>query len=148
MSEAIERRYPLVIGIVFGIGFFIFFPLFPVSAEAAPSLFSATVSAAAIAVGFLATAKSILLSIDSKPIIANLKAIGKYNTLIDYLMAAVTWSFSLAAISVFCFLPDLKIPAEWHRWLFAVWIFVIFTAGCSCFRVIQVFGKILRAATL
>jgi hypothetical protein len=143
MRAVTERRYPLIAGLAAGIAFFFLAPSFPVAADAAPSLFSAVISVAAIAVGFLATAKSILLSIENKPIIADLKAHGRYSTLIDYLMCATKWSFFLAVMSITCFLADLKTP-YWHRWLFAFWVFAMFSTGASCFRVIHIFGKILR----
>lgn len=144
MGAVIEKRYPVIAGLAAGLGFFFLAPSFPVPADAAPSLFSAIISVAAIAVGFLATAKSILLSIDNKPIIVGLKATGHYKTLIDYLMGATLWSFILAGMSVVCFLADLRTPADWHRWVFAFWAFTIFTAGAACYRVIHIFGKILR----
>jgi hypothetical protein len=51
----------------------------------------------------------------------------------------------LAAASALCFVIDLKKPAEWHRWAFAGWFFVLFTAALACYRVIHIFAKILRS---
>ena len=145
MKLRLERTYPILIGLAGGSAFFALAPKFPVAADAAPSLFSAIISIAAIAVGFLATAKSILLSIDSRPIIAKLRAAGYYDTLIDYLMGAAFWSLTLAGASIVCFLADLKSEELWwHRWMFAFWIFTMFTAGATCHRVVHIFGKILR----
>src|SRR5579864_745140 len=136
MSASFERSYPFILALVAAIGFFLFVPRFPVSANAAPSLFSAMISLAAIAVGFLATAKSILLTIDKRQIIIQLKATGKYETLVDYIVFAILWSFALAAASAVCFIADLSTPAEWHHWVFTAWVFILVTAGGGCFRVI------------
>ncbi len=145
MSRTAEWWYPILAGIAGVAGYGVFAPTFPTSPEAAPSLFSAVISTAAIAVGFLATAKSILLSIDRQPVIVKLKAAGKYKLLVSYLVQATIWSFLLAGTSVACFLPDLKNPAEWHRAVFAAWTGVMFTASAACFRVIHAFGKVLHS---
>src|SRR5438132_14366013 len=76
MGALTERRYPLAAGLVAGAVYYFVAPEFPVKPENAASLFSAIISVAAIAVGFLATASSILLSIDRKPIIFKLKEVG------------------------------------------------------------------------
>jgi len=139
-----EQWYPLLGGVTITAVLFYVVSDFPVTAEAAPSLFSAIVSISAITVGFLATAKSILVSIDDKPIIANLKRLGMYDRLITYLLSAIYWSFALAVVSSVCFIVDLKNPVWWHPWLLFLWLFVLVTAGFTCFRVIHLFGKILR----
>jgi len=146
MSAWSERWYPRIAGLAGGTIFFFLAHEFPVKAENAPNLFSAIISVAAISVGFLATASSILLSIEQKPIIVKLKEVGTYPKLIDYLFEAVGWSLALAVVSISCFLADLKSPDSWHRWLFAFWVGVIVGAGTSFFRVVHNFTKILRSA--
>jgi hypothetical protein len=145
MRAWIEQAYPVLAGVAGGIVYFFVSPEFPVKAEAAPSLFSAIISVSAIAVGFLATANSILLSIDNRPLIVKLKAVGHYTKLLQYLMWAAFWSFSLAGMSVVCFLADLRSPADWHRWLFSAWVFFILTATLACYRIVRLFAKILNA---
>jgi hypothetical protein len=103
------------------------------------------VSLSAIAVGFLATAKAILFSIDQRQIVSQLRSLGHYDKLVDYLLAAIHWSFGLAVASALCFVVDLKQPASWHRYALAGWIFVLATSGFACYRVIHIFGKLLRS---
>lgn len=139
-----ERSYHWLGGVGVTVLLFFLVPVFPVPADSAPSLFSAVVSLSAIAVGFLATAKSILFTIDKKRIISQLKTAGKFNTLVDYLMMAVHWSFGLAVATSLCFVIDLKNPATWHRYVFAGWFFVLSTAALAYYRVVHIFAKILR----
>lgn len=145
MTAFVERVYPLVTCFVAGVVYYTLAPEFPVKADAAPSLFSAIISVAAIGVGFLATANSIILSIDNRQIIKDLKDVGYYSRLIDYLLAAVAWSSLLAILSIVCFLADLKAPESWHRWMFTIWVGLMFGAGFACVRIVSVFAKILKS---
>jgi hypothetical protein len=77
----------------------------------------------------------------------SLKAAGQYAKLIDFLLSATLWSFTLAAVSIACFFADLKAPAMWHRFLFSGWAVIMLAAAAACYRVIHVFGKVLRTAT-
>jgi hypothetical protein len=110
-------------------------------------LFSAVISVSSIAVGFLATSKSIMLSLDKRRVIRQLKDIGVYGTLLSYLMTAVNWSFATAIFTALALFVDTsrKVP-DWYPNAFAVWIFVTITAALSCYRVIRIFYKILRAS--
>jgi hypothetical protein len=138
-----ERWYPHVVGLGVAVGYLLFLRDCRIP-DSAQNLFSSVVSISAIAVGFLATAKSILISIDKKPIIEQLRRVGYYPVLVDYLMAAVWWSFVLSFLSAVCLLLDWKSVTFWNRAVLTAWLFVLVTAALMCYRVIHIFGKLLR----
>lgn len=146
----IERNYAWFLGLVAGAiaGLVLPFCLTrpPIPAEAASSLFSAVISVAAIAVGFLITVKSILFTIDDKPIIKTLKRTYAYEQLMKYIIGATYWSFLLSGISVFMLFLDLKCPGPLNWVSFAIWTSFVVGGAASCFRVIRVFGKIMTAS--
>jgi hypothetical protein len=145
MGMRTEKWFPIVVGTVAAMLYFLMFRGYAIT-DSVQNLLLAIVSIAAIAVGFLATAKSILISIDDKLIVQRLKRVGYYKILVDYLLGAVWWSFGLSILSTACILVDWKDPggAWWNRLLLAAWIFVLTTAMLACGRVIYIFGKLLR----
>lgn len=100
MKLWVERSYPAIFGVLAGAGYYLVF-----KDRALPSSFNelmaAVISVAAIAVGFLATAKSILISIENTEIIKKMKGVKYYDHLLDYMMFATWTSFILAALSIF-----------------------------------------------
>ena len=143
MGAIIERWYPRVIGFLFALTYLIFFRDWQIP-DSAQNLLLAIVSISAISVGFLATTKSILISIDQKRIIEQLRRVGYYQILVNYIMGAVRWSFALSILSAICLLMDWKQMTPWNQVVLAVWLFVLATALLSCYRVIHIFGKLLR----
>jgi hypothetical protein len=140
----LERWNPLLGGVIAAAVSWHYFPVFPVPADSAPSLFSAIVSLSAISVGFLATAKAILFSIDQTLIVRQLQANVHYSRLVDFLLSAIHWSFALAIFSAGCFTVDLKNSVSWHRYYLTVWVFVLAAASLATYRVIHIFGALLR----
>jgi hypothetical protein len=113
-------------------------------------LFTAVISVSAIAVGFLATAKTILLALEERPIIVSLKQSGYYKWLIAYILEAIYWSFALAGVSAAGLLLTFAkrgAAQDWeHAFFLAIWAFLLAGAGLSYFRVVRVLSKILRQA--
>jgi hypothetical protein len=68
-----------------------------------------------------------------------------YNTLIDYFQSAIAWSFWLALLSCVGLLTDLETKQDWKPIAFSFWIFFLMTSGFSCYRLIQLFSRILRS---
>jgi hypothetical protein len=106
-------------------------------------IFGALISISAIAIGFMATIESILLSLDNK-IINQLKAAGAFNDLLSYIMSAINWSFFLAAFTTACLLIDFSKKAEWFSYAFAGLVFITIVSAASCYRIIRIFYKILH----
>jgi hypothetical protein len=111
---------------------------------------TAFLSVAAIIVGFLFTAQSILMSIDQKWIIARSKESGAYEMLIGYLVTATYWwmfSAFLSAVGL-AIVPTTVLP-DWHRpyavALFSGWVFVAVTGSLAAFRVLSIFSTILKS---
>jgi hypothetical protein len=147
MALIAERSYPLVVGIASG-AIYLTAPALRNHQlpDTLTGLLSAMVSVAGIAVGFLATAKSILVSIDDKEIIRKLKKVGYYKRIIGYLRSAIRWSFALAVLSAAGMLIDLK--GNWEPWkavCFAIWLGVTVTAALSYYRVIGLFYDVLAS---
>jgi hypothetical protein len=108
-------------------------------------LLGATISVGAIAVGFLATAKSMLLSISKSRVVRELKNAGHFKRLTGYFMTAIRWSFLLAALSALGLLFDLDGNKQPHPWLFGLWVFTLVAASACCYRVINLFAMILMS---
>ncbi len=110
------------------------------------NLLNATVGVSAIAVGFLATAKSILLSMSDKWVVKQLKKVGYYQRLMGYFMTAIRWSFVLAIFSALGLLLDFQKDPQPRPFLFALWILALAGTGACSYRVIHFFARIVRAA--
>jgi len=145
MTDFIERWYPPFGGVVLAAAYFMLRNRLQLPPDTLTGLFTAVVSVSAIAVGFLATAQSILFSIEEKRAIRFLKDAGKFGTLISYMMAAVNLSFLLAAASAVGLLVKWKVEAKWHIYGFTVWVLLLVTATLSYYRVVSIFSAILRS---
>ncbi|HEY1659952.1 MAG TPA: hypothetical protein VGG14_16485 [Candidatus Sulfotelmatobacter sp.] len=146
MKATFERNYPRVGSVVVAAGYLLIHGNFDfISRDALTNLFTAMVSVAAIAVGFLATAQSILFSLESKRVTQFLKDAGSFKALVDYMMEAIHLSFALAAISAFALLIDPKAHRWWYPFGFAAWLFVLSYAGLGYYRVVSIFAAILRS---
>lgn len=108
-------------------------------------LFSSTMDIGAIAIGFLATAKTVLLSIQGSPAVEKMRGSGLYEGLLRYILTAIRAAFVLAAYSlVTVFLEKVlkDSPIAWQGVVVA-WLYLVVMAGLACYRVIDVFFTIL-----
>jgi len=109
-------------------------------------LLSAVLNVAAIAVGFLSTAKSILFSIENKKAIKQFKQSGRWETLLKTMLAAVHWSMSLAAMSGVCLLVFEPGPGKWWwmpRVALIAWVWVMGTAAGLYVHVVRTLSVVL-----
>lgn len=142
-----ERWYPLVLAVLAGVAYF----AIPLSrAYKMPAsggeLMSAVINLCAIAIGFLATAKSILITVDNKPLIADLKRTGYYKRIVRYLRGAIAWSFLLAFASAVGLLLDVGHTSQWTTWHaagVALWLALGLGTILACHRVIHIFYTLL-----
>jgi|ERR1700722_5793451 len=145
MSARVERSYPIWGGCITAGLYLILSGRFAfVSRGALPNLFTAVVSVSAIAVGFLATAESILFSLENKRVTKFLKDADGFKSLVDYLMNAIHLSFALAALSSLALLLEPRAGLWWYRYAFATWLFILTAAALSYYRVVNIFARILR----
>ena len=145
MTLAFEKKYPLVLAtLCAGIYYFAHLRLH----LAAPSrdLMGVVVSVSAITIGFLATAKAILFTIQDRTVIKYFKDSNRYTILVDYLMGAIYWSFFCAGLSTVALLFDLGALNWWTcRIGMTVWVFFVVLATFSYLRVLRIFGLVLRS---
>lgn len=100
--------------------------------------------ASAVAIGFVATAKSILLSVQNTTVRRHFKNGNQYRTLVDYFMQAIYWSFVVAGVSTAFLLFDPNQLNGWTcRFAIAAWVFLVFGATFSYLRVLRLFSLIL-----
>ncbi len=144
MGAFVERWYPLVGGVAVSALYFLLCRQMALS-PSIDNLFSAVINISAIAVGFFATAKTILFSLSDRYIIKQLKKVGAFNTLVDYLLHAIKWCFLLAIVTGLAFFIDIKTRPEWQTWAFSFWLFLVCVALLSSYRVITILAKILRS---
>lgn len=138
-----EKWYPHAAGLLAALAYLSFLKLHALP-DSLSNLMAAVVSISAIAIGFLATSKSILISIQNRRFIRQIKELKLYDTLIGYLMTAINYCFCLALMSAAALLVDYKTAPGWFSQIFCVWIFFGVAALLSCYRVIRIFSLILR----
>jgi hypothetical protein len=109
------------------------------------NLFTSVISISAIAVGFFATAKTILFSIGQSNIIIQLKNAKVFDLLVNYIMSAINYCLVLAILTGFWFFFDLETPEKWYPWAFGAWLFFVSLALLSSYRVIRILAKILKS---
>lgn len=109
------------------------------------ALFEGMLGFQGILVGFLATAKSIIFSVESRPFIQEMKKTVVYKKLINYFMDAINASFISACLSIICLVVNFDIFKPWHFVLISFWVFFSTLSLLSSYRVISKFSKILKA---
>jgi len=143
----LEHVYPFV-GAAIVAGTYLYLPtlrthVFP---ETIPNLLAAIVSVGGIAVGFLATAKAILISIDDRPIIVRMKHAKVYTRIMGYLRAAIRWSFLLALVSAAALVIDFRGVTSWswtHAVGTAIWLFLATGSILSYIRISRIWYTLL-----
>lgn len=144
MNAKFDRYYPVAIGGVCALCYYIMFRYFWTIPENMKELVTASATISSIAVGFLATAKATLISMNNTKVVEWMKSGGVYLTTIDYFMDAIHWCLATAVISGVLMLANFKsITFVWF-WLMSVWVFFAVSAFFSTYRIIRLFATILR----
>jgi hypothetical protein len=147
MNRWVDKYYPLIISAVATGIFYVLFRdrssvLFAGSIE---ELLSAVITISSIGIGFLATSKSILISMQNSKIIKWMKDGGHYKNIINYTMSAIHWCFALTLISALALVFDLKAPATDKIFFLAcAWVFIASAALLCSYRIVRLFSTILR----
>ena len=145
MGIQIERAYPCVFGVLAGALYYWFRDLV-VLPDTFSELLAAVLTISGIAVGFLATAQSIIYSRDEGEVIKKLKQVDYYKNVVHYIGVAIHGAFVLGIASTVLILwnPDLD-QSTIARWTFGVWLALLVTMAACCYRVIQILHKIMKS---
>lgn len=137
--------YPFVGGLVIAAA--TYFVLRDVGESKVSALMGHGINVAAIAVGFIATAKSILVSIERTRIVELIRDAGYYDLLLDYMWAAIKLWFAVAFVSGAVVLALGELPASGSRLVLSVWILLVVWAALAVYRVIRMLADVLRRAS-
>jgi hypothetical protein len=105
-------------------------------------LATVSIEVAAIAIGFLATAQTILLSLEHRPMIRMLRASGDFDRLVVLSFRAIHWCFGVIALSAAVLLLDmLTVGAQLQPYSVALWSVSILGGFVACFTVFRILGR-------
>lgn len=145
-SGKLDKLYPHVVAVFLGLGYF-FFMAFSTKFVLHPNLkelFTASATISSIAVGFLATAKATLLSINRSRVVKWMKDGGVYITMIDYCMTAVHYCMVTAVFSALLLLMDFKKADVISITLVSAWVFLAVGSLLTGYRIIRLYSYVLR----
>jgi hypothetical protein len=109
-------------------------------------LFIVVLNVCAIVAGFLGTALSVLLTIENRPVIKDLKDAGCYVPLLSYLLSAVRWSFAVVVASTCGLLLYPRLHALGQEAFLIVWFAGAAVTSLACWRVIQLFNEVVQGS--
>ncbi len=135
-----EKYYPYAGGLLATLAWWGLNAEFPASRITA--ILSVSLTFGAITTGFLATAKAILLSLDGKTIMADLRESGYVQNLISYLAQAIWLSFAFCIVNLtgFFLIGQNNLPAIYE----VIWFSIGVCAALAFSRVIHLFLLILK----
>lgn len=108
------------------------------------TLLEATVNISAIAVGFLASAKAIILGANDQVVVKKLRESKQLKPLMSYFMAAIWWCLFMTMLSAAMLLLDFTKGSQLNDWIVATWVFLAAGSALACLRVIWLFNQALR----
>jgi len=143
MTLTIERWYPFGCGLAASFGIYLFLRTQPKEALIS-TLSGHGINVAAIAVGFLATALSILVSIERARVTQVLRDAAYYPIIIDYIVRPIRLWFGVALASAALLVAWDHVPLAYQRAIFAAWIFLVTWAATATYRIAAILAKMLR----
>jgi hypothetical protein len=144
LTKLVERWTPLFLASFLLVLNWSFFKIYPV--QNFKDLLNGALNLGSISIGFLTASQAVLLSIDEKYVVKQLKNAGVYKKLVQYFLNAIQSAFILVVISIFCLgieIDFLQSQSFLGELLFNIWFFFCVETIASCYRVISVFSKIL-----
>lgn len=136
MSLTFERIYPFLFGIAAGIVWWLTDMAIPGAAHDA--ILSSSLSLGAILTGFLATSKTILISLMGTSVMERLKSSGYDADLIQYLAHAIWLSFAFSVVSLIGFFVS-------HILFGVAWFGLGTMAAFAFIRVTKIILEIIRS---
>jgi hypothetical protein len=146
VKRTTERWYPLICGLPIGalVGYAVF-RYVVASNDEVKDLFTVVLNVSAIVAGFLGTALSVLLTIENRPVIKDLKDAGCYFPLLSYLLSAIKWSFLLVLLSTCGLLIYPRFSSRMQELSLLGWFIVATVTSLACWRVIRLFTEVVKA---
>lgn len=141
-SLTIERYWPYAAAIFSALAWLSFGRAFPSDAG---DLLTAGGTTSAVLVGFIATAKAIILSVAGSPVFKQIKEAGYHSALFLYLYEATLSGIIFLLICILGFFviePEIKMPT-WYSFL---WVLTGSWALYAFFRVLHLIFKLLEKA--
>ncbi|MBG6209849.1 hypothetical protein IWQ49_004524 [Labrenzia sp. EL_126] len=137
----VEKYWPYIVSVVFTTIWWIYLPdSFPTKPE---GLLAATGTVAAVLVGFLVTAKAIVLGLTASPVFVALVNSGYDKVFFRYLFEAVLGGVGLLVVAMIGFFltkPLVGLPNIYE----AIWVGVAVLALCQFLRVLQLLFSFLK----
>jgi hypothetical protein len=146
MTLTVERWYPFACGLATGLGVGLFIEAQPKDTLIS-NLTGHGINVAAIAVGFLATALSILVSIERSRVTQVLRGAEYYPIVVDYLVAPIRLWFGVALFSAVLLVAWDHLPSMYKRDSFATWVFLVTWSATATYRIAAILAKILKRPT-
>lgn len=141
-----ERVWPYFASILAAPLSFLIAQWFQLTATEATDVFRQVAGFAAITAGFLGTTLTVLVSLDEKPVVRDLRRSKTYGLVIRYLIAGIRHSFGIALVSGLYMVvfprTGLKHPT-FLPWIASLWGGYAAFALCSVFRIFNLFTRIV-----
>jgi hypothetical protein len=146
MTRIAERAYPVASGVAVSMLVAWLSHHGWRTSSSVADLFKAGIEIGAIAIGFIGTYQTILISIDDRDIIKRIKELGKYESLLSYTFAALRWWGLLVVMSAIGVLVyGEPRPSTTPSRLISIWTGLCVTAILCWVRLFFAFSSILRA---
>jgi len=117
MNLSAERLYPAILGIIAIVAVWVVDGALHIGESYRAGLLSASISASAIFVGFIATSKSILMALFKDGIRKRIHESGYIEELVNYLNQAMTANLAFCVLNIVVFFPATQAV----HWFLPVW---------------------------
>ncbi len=137
MNRNVERSYPYAAAVTAAVGCYYGGLNFPKGQD----VLSASITIGAIFTGFLATSKSLAISIDT-PAMNELRKTRFFDLMVQYLREAIYASLLLGAFGIAGFFHDPQSPPRWYG---VVWVLLIVSTFLTFIRVTNAFLELIQS---
>lgn len=134
MNIYIEKAYPYAIAIAASYSWFKYDMVFPTGND----VLSASLTIGAILTGFLATAKTLLMTLDT-PVMNRIRSTTYARDLASYLGESIWLCFGFCVFAMFGYFCDTA-----SNWYGTVWMFIAIAAALAFIRVTAIMLKIIK----
>lgn len=133
-SIKVEKAYPYVTAVILSLLWFFSDLSFPNGKE----ILSASLTIGAILVGFLATSKALMMTIDT-PVMNRIRSTSYVGIFASYMGHAIWLCFSFCILAMVGFFVDTA-----SKWFGTAWVLIAIASACAFIRVTVVMLKIIK----